>query len=169
MEKYTLQQIKSIPPKVLLTIIGRLKKYLATNKQMQGIFDEYDVAIEELEFIPMAFSELDVSARCEHGIIYFSYELLCDGDFFKDYGYALHECTHWLQQTANTTATQGADDGNYLDNPYEVEGFQNQIEWMADNFGKEEAEDYTDKMLDHNGLEGEDKEEKKEELTKQVE
>jgi uncharacterized protein YxeA len=85
---------------------------------------------------------------------------LTDGDFFKDFSYGVHEMTHWLQQTTGTKATKSSDDGSYLDNPYEQEGFQNQVEFIADQFGDQEAEQYVDDLLEHHEVE--DKKEVKE-------
>jgi len=167
-KKYTLEEVRGFSPKLLLTLITNLRVYLKKNKQMQSIFNEYGVDIEEIDYIPISFSDLDVSAKTDHGIIYFNYKLLCDGDFFKDFGYGIHEITHWLQQTTGTEPTQGADDGDYLDNPFEVEGFQNQVEWLADQYGKGEANEYVDGMLDYHGLEGKEKQEKANELKKKV-
>lgn len=168
MKKYSLEEVRAFSPKLLLTLINRLRSYLKKNEQMISIFKEYGVEIEEIDFIPMTFSDLDVSARTDHGVIYFNYKLLCDGDFFKDFGYGVHEITHWLQQTTGTGPTQGAEDGDYLENPYEIEGFQNQIEWLSDNFGKEHAEEYVDDMLSYHDLEGKEKEEKADELTAKI-
>lgn len=168
MKKYSLEEVRSFSPKLLLTLITNLRSYLKKNKQMQNIFGEYGVSIDEIEFIPMSFADLEVSAKTDHGVIYFNYKLLCDGDFFKDFGYGIHEITHWLQQTTGTEPTQGAEDGDYLDNPFEVEGFQNQIEWMADEFGDGEANEYVNDMLDYHGLEGKEKQEKANELKEKV-
>lgn len=166
---YTLEEVKKFSPQLLMKIISRLRTYLKTDETTKKMFDEYGVDISELDIIPMSFMDMDVSARTDHGIIFFNYKLLCDGDFYKDFSYGVHEITHYLQQTTGTKATKGADDGEYLDNPYEVEGFQNQIEWLAETFGKEEADKYLEEMLEHHGLEGEEKEDKIEELTEKVE
>jgi hypothetical protein len=128
---------------------------------MQRIFKEYGIDIEEIYLIPMAFADIDVSAKTDHGIIYYSYELLADGDFEKDFQYGIHEITHWLQQTAGDKPTQSADDGNYLDNPFEEEGFQNQMEYAAKEFGEDEAENYVDDLLKHHDIKGKKKKEKK--------
>ncbi len=167
-EKYTLEEVKEFPPKFLARLIRQGKQYLKTDPVMLEVFREYDVPIEEIDYIPTMFSDIDVSARTDHGVIYLNYKLLCDGDFFKDFSYLTHEYTHWLQQTTGVNPTQGADDGDYLDNPYEVEGFQNQIEWMGETLGADEAEDYVDNMLSYHGLEGKEKKEKKEELTEKL-
>lgn len=169
MPKHTIEQVKNFSPELKATLINRMRAYLKKDPTMNKVFDEYDVDISEIDLVPMAFKEIDTSATTDHGIIYFSYKLLCDGDFFKDFAYGVHECTHWIQQCSGDKPTKGANDGEYLDNEYEIEGFQNQIEWLAETFGKEEAEKYTDQMLGHHELKGKDKEEKFEELTEKIE
>jgi hypothetical protein len=47
-----------------------------------------------------------------------------------------------------------------LNNPYEQEAFSDQIEYIDEQFGKEEAQDYVDNLLEHHDID--DKKEKKE-------
>ena len=57
--------------------------------------------------------------------------------------------SHFFQQTAADKATKGSAEGEYLHNPHEQEGFANQVEFLANHFGDDEAEDYVDDLLDH--------------------
>lgn len=148
-EKIPLSQVKKLPYKSLNRMIKKMREYLKKSEVVQAMFKEYGVEIEEIDYIPMMFGNLEVSAKTDHGIIIYNYRLLTDGDFFKDFSYGVHEMTHWLQQTTGNKATKSSDDGNYLDNPYEREGFTNQVEYIADQFGKGEAEKYVDDLLDH--------------------
>jgi len=169
MKKLPIEKVKKIPPKTLLKLINKMKEFLKTHPIVVDMFKEYDIPIEELDLIPMKFGDLDVSARTDHGIITFSYKLLCDGNFFKDYMYAVHEITHFLQQTTGDKPTQGADDGDYLENPFEQEGFQRQIEYVDDMFGGHEAENYVEHLLDHHDVkDSKDREDKKETLMEMV-
>lgn len=144
-------------------MIKKMREYLKKNEVVQKMFKEYDVDIEEIDYIPMMFGNLEVSAKTDHGIIIYNYRLLTDGDFFKDFSYGVHEMTHWLQQTTGSKATRSSDDGSYLDNPYEQEGFQNQVEYISDQFGDGEAEKYVDDLLKHHEIDDKkEKEEKKE-------
>ena len=152
-EKIPLSQVKKLPYKSLNRMIKKMREYLKQNEVVQKMFKEYDVDISEIDLIPMMFGNLDVSAKTDHGVIIFNYKLLTDGDFFKDFSYGVHEMTHWLQQTTGTKATKSSDDGSYLDNPYEQEGFQNQVEYIADQFGEGEAEQYVDDLLEHHEIE----------------
>lgn len=130
---------------------------------------ENGVDIDFIDLIPMKFGDLDVSARTEKGVITLNYKLLCDDDFYKDLGYLVHESEHYFQQCFGDGPTKGSDDGNYLDNPYEEEAFQKQVEFMANEFGENEAENYVDHLLEHHDItDKEEKEEKKEELMARV-
>lgn len=162
--KYSLEEIKSLPKSYLNKILLEMKKTLKNDKVMKKVFKEYGVDIAELEFIPMAFADLDVSAQCNHGIIYFNYKLLCDGSFKKDYSYAIHECSHWLQQTCGDKPTKSSNDGDYLSNEFEIEGFQNQVEYMAKEFGENEAENYVENLLNHHKIQDKKYKEDKKDL-----
>jgi hypothetical protein len=158
-KKLSLTQVKKLPYQSLNRMIKKLREFLKQDDTTKDMFKEYGVEIEEIDFIPMRFGNLDVSAKTDHGVIVFNYKLLCDGDFFEDFSYGVHEITHWLQQTTGTKPTQSSDEGSYLDNPFEQEGFQNQVQYIADNFGDQEAEEYVDQLLDHHEID--DKKEKK--------
>jgi hypothetical protein len=166
--KLSMSQIRKLPYRSLNRMIKKMKNYLKNDETVKKMFKKYKVDLEEIDYIPMRFGKLDVSAKTDHGVIIFNYKLLMDGDFFKDFSYGTHEITHWLQQTTGTKPTQSSDDGNYLDNPFEEEAFQNQVSYIDDNFGEEEAEDYVDNLLDHHEVEEDKVEDKKETLMSKV-
>jgi hypothetical protein len=163
-EKIPLSQVKKLPYQSLNRMIKKMREYLKKNEVVQKMFKEYGVDISEIDLIPMMFGHLDVSAKTDHGVIIYNYRLLTDGDFFKDFSYGVHEMTHWLQQTTGNKATKSSDDGNYLDNPYEQEGFQNQVEYISDQFGKDEAEQYVDDLLEHHEVDNKKEIEEKKEV-----
>jgi hypothetical protein len=167
-EKIPLSQVKKLPYKSLNRMIKKMREYLKTNEVVQKMFEEYGVDISEIDLIPMMFGNLDVSAKTDHGVIIFNYKLLTDADWFEDFSYGVHEMTHWLQQTTGSKATKSSDDGSYLDNPYEQEGFQNQVEYIAEQFGDDKAEQYVDDLLEHHEVEGKEVDEKKETLMAKV-
>jgi hypothetical protein len=168
-EKIPLSQVKKMPYSTLNRMLKKLREFLKKDDVVQKMFKEYEVNIEEIDYIPMRFGNLDVSAKTDHGVIIYNYKLLTDGDFFKDFSYGVHEITHWLQQTTGTKPTKSSNDGNYLDNPFEQEGFQNQIEYISKQDGKEEAEDYVNNLLDHHEVDSDkERDEKKETLMSKV-
>lgn len=168
-EEIPLSKIKKLPFKSLNRMIQKMREFLKKDEVVQKMFKEYDVDLDEIDHIPMMFGKLDVSAKTDHGIIIFNYRLLADGDFFKDFSYGVHEMTHWLQQTTGTKPTKSSDDGSYLDNPYEQEGFQNQVEYISNMFGEEKAEEYVDDLLEHHDIDSKkEQKEKKEKLMAKV-
>ena len=156
-EKIPMSQVRKLPYRTLNRLLKRMREVLKKDEVVKKMFKEFEVDIEEIDYIPMKFGKLDVSAKTDHGILIFNWKLLCDADFLEDYSYGVHEITHWLQQTTGTKPTQSADDGSYLDNPYEREGFANQIEYIAKNQGEDEAEAYVDDLLDHHEIDNKKK------------
>jgi hypothetical protein len=163
------RDVTSISPKVLAKMIDRAKKFLKNDKIMKQVFKDHDVDMEFMDYIPIKFGKIDVSATTSRGVITLNFKLLQDGDFFKDYGYLIHEITHYLQQCFGDKPTQGADEGSYLDNPAEQEGFQNQIKYIDHHHGEEEAEEYVESLLDHHDVHSKkEREDKKDALMSKV-
>jgi len=163
-EKIPLSQVRKLPYKTLNRMLKKMREHLKKDETVQKMFKEYGVDLEEIDLIPMKFGKLDVSAKTDHGVLIFNWKLLCDGDFLDDYSYGVHEITHWLQQTTGDKPTQSADDGSYLDNPFEQEGFQNQVEYIAKEKGPEEAEEYVEDLLEHHDIEDKKELEEKKEI-----
>lgn len=158
--KLSLEEVKKFPYKTLNRLLNKLRNYLKDDDVVKKMFKEYDIDINEIDFVPMKFGDIEVSAKTDHAVIIFNYKLLTDGDFFKDFSYGAHELTHYLQQTCGDKPTQSSNDGSYLDNPCEEEAFQNQVEYIANEFGDGEADKYVDHLLKHHDIT--DKGEKKE-------
>ena len=152
-------EIKAIPSAVLLEIIDRAKQFLKKKKLVQKMFKDYDLDVNIIDHIPVRFDDLDVSARTAYGIITLNLKLLKDGDFVDDYHYLVHEIEHYLQQNYGDKPTKGADDGDYLKNPYELDAFQKQLKYIDDTYGEEKVDEYADQVLDHHKVK--DKEERK--------
>ena len=159
-DKIPLATVKKLPYRSLNRLITKAKEYLKKDEVWQDICKEYDETADIIDLIPVMFGNLDVSAKTEKGVIILSYKLLTDGDFFKDYSYLVHEGRHFLDQCFGEKATQSSDDGEYLHNPYEQEAFSDQIKYIDEQFGENEAEKYVDNLLEHHEVD--DKKEKKE-------
>lgn len=164
----TIEKVKKIHPKKLLKLIDRAKKFLKNHHIIKDMCKEWGLDVDVIDLIPVKFGELEVSARTDHGVITLNYKLLCDGDFFKDYMYLCHEIEHYFQQCFGDKPTRGADDGNYLDNPYEQKAFQRQVQYVDDMFGEEEVERYLNHLLNHHDINGKEKEEKKDILMEKI-
>jgi hypothetical protein len=164
-EKLPIEFIKLLPPSSLVRLIERAKSYLKDDSVMLEVCSKYDLDPDFIDLIPIKFGDLDVSAKTSKGVIILNYKLLCDGDFFKDYSYLIHEITHFLDQCFGEKPTTGSNNSSdYLDNPFEQEAFQNQVKYISNHFGEEEAEEYVDKLLNHHEIENEEKDDKKEVL-----
>jgi hypothetical protein len=155
---------KGIPHNKLRPVIEEVRRRLKQHPIVREIFKKHDLDIDEIDMIAMCFADIDVSARTDHGVIYFGLKLLKDGDFSKDDHYLVHELTHYCQQTTGDDATPGSDEGEYLDNPAEKEGFQNQSEYLADTRGDLAAEKYINQVLDHHKVKGKKRERRLKEL-----
>jgi hypothetical protein len=164
--KLSLKEARSLPISFLNRLINKAKKHLKNDEVWQRICKENEMEPDIIDYIPTKFGNLDVSAKTDHGIIILNYKLLCDGDFEQNYSYLVHEYSHWFQQCFGEKATQSADDGSYLDNPAEEEGFTNQVEYIANTEGEDKAEEYVDDLLEYHEVD--DKNDKKETLMSNV-
>lgn len=136
-----------------LEIIAKIKQKIKNHPVVIQMFKDYGIDIDELDLFPICFADIDVSAKTDHGVIFINKKHLEDGDpIDKDDHYLVHEITHVLQQTCGDKPTKGANDGDYLANKYEQEGFQNQSEYIADTRSPEKAEDYIDHVLDYHDV-----------------
>jgi hypothetical protein len=155
-----------IDQKKLRKIISDAINDIRDHDVVKEMFEDHDVKISEIDTIPVCFADIDVSARTDHGCIYLNVSLLDDIDSIKHY--LVHEITHWAQQTTGSKPTKGAEDGEYLENEFEIEGFQNQVEYMADVADEETAEEYVEQVIEHHDYEGSKADDKKEELMESV-
>ena len=152
-----------IDHKKLKNLINKSIDEIKDHDVIIDLFEKYDVDIDEIHNIPICFAKIDVSARTDHGCIYLNIKLKPS----EIDHYLVHEIGHWLQQTTGNKPTQGANDGSYLDNKYEIEGFQNQVEYIADTRSEKQAEEYVEDLLDHHNV-NEKRDDKKEELMEAV-
>ena len=128
---------------IVKNILGELKK----SKTMEKLCKEYGENVDYLDHIPICFADLDVSARTEHGIIYINKKFINTLNEIPPY--CAHEMTHHFQQCFADGPTKGSADDDYLDNENEIDGFQNQTEYNSEHDGKDKAEKYIDRVLDH--------------------
>lgn len=156
--------LRDMPFITLKRLIDQAKEKLQSDPVIVQMFDEYGADIEELKYIPTYFKDLDVSAKTDHGVVYLNYALLDDGFSEKQYSYLVHEYSHWLQQTYGNKPTKSSKKDKYLDNEFEIEGFQNQIEYLANKFDNDTAENYVNNLLNHHKIPQKNKEDKKDEL-----
>jgi hypothetical protein len=144
---------KGLPHKQFAPLLDKLKKRVFDSDVVKDMLKEYDIERSEIDLWPICIAKIPVSARTDHGVIYLNIDLFAKGDIEEQLDandhYLPHELTHVCQQTTGNKATPGSTDDNYLDNPTEQEGFQNQTKYISDTKGDEEAEEYVDQVLDH--------------------
>lgn len=145
-----------------LKLINEAKQRVKSSDTIKDVFDKYKISLDEIDLVPVCFTELDVSARTDHAVIYLGNHLLEDPGSIDHY--LLHELVHFAQQTTGDGPTKGSNDDNYLSNPYEIEGFQNQTEYLSETRDDETAEDYIEMVMDHHGEKGKERKDKRKKL-----
>lgn len=139
---------------------------LRVNDTYKDMCEEFGTDPEIIDLIPIRFGDIDVSAKTVRGIIVLNKKLLLDDNFENNIHYLLHEISHFLQMTTRKKPTKGANDGEYLENEDEIEAFTYQIEYMDDQYGDDEADNYIEHLLNHHDVEDKkERKEKKEELS----
>ena len=147
-------------------LISMLRKKLKNSPLARRLCEKYDEDEQFVDTIPIEFQPLDVSAKTVNGQILLNSKLL-EGDFRDNMRYIIHEFVHCLQQENGDVGSNS--DGDYLDDPHEVEAFWYQIEGMDDMYSDKEIQEYIDGLMDHHDLTGKERKEKIEELTSKKE
>jgi hypothetical protein len=146
-----------------LKILDLIKNHIFDSNTYQEMCQKNNIDPNIIFYSPMAFADLDVSARTQHGIIYFNSKLKNNPQEIDHY--MIHEFTHVIQQCFGDEPTQGSNDSDdYLENPFEVEGFNNQTSYITEDEGPHKAEEYIDKVLHHHDVPKHQKNNKKEKL-----
>lgn len=136
---------------------------LKSTDTIKEMLKKYDQSEDVLDLVPIFWDKnLEVSARTTHGLIAINAKLKNQED--EVCHYLAHELEHYFQQTCGDKPTQGADTGDYLENPYEIEGFQTQTKFISETEGDHEAEKYIEKVLDHHDVSDDQFENKKNDL-----
>ena len=147
-------------------LVSLLRKKLKNSPLARRLCEKYDEGEDFIDTIPVEFQPLDVSAKTVNGKILLNSKLL-EGDFRDNMRYIIHEFVHCLQQE-NGDVGDGSD-GDYLDDPHEVEAFWYQIEGMEDMYSPEEIQEYVDGLMKHHDITGKERKEKIKELTSEKE
>ena len=68
--------ISSVQHTKLLPLIVKAKKYLKNSQTIKDLFEENNLPLDYLDYIPVKFDKIDTSAKTVSGIIILSYKLL---------------------------------------------------------------------------------------------
>ena len=149
--------------KELLPLLNKIKQKIKKSDTVKNMCEEYGEDVSIIDLVPMAFLELDVSAKTEKGCIYFNYDLV-DRPNEIDH-YACHELLHFFQQCFGDGPTKGSTDSeDYLDNEYEQEGFQAQTEYLSETRDDQAAVNYVEQVLNHHNVDDVDKAKRRKDL-----
>ena len=148
-------------------ILSEIRQSLKENEIAQEICKEQGFDIDIIDGIPIEFEEdLDASAKTVDSKIRLSTSLL-DEEFEIIMRYAIHELVHALQHM-RLDNFESYDDLDYLDRPDELEAFQFQIAYDAQERGEDEAIDYVEDLIEYHEIPEDDKLSKKEELLEKI-
>jgi len=139
-------------------VVSLLRKKLKGSPLARRLCDKYDEELEFIDTIPIEFQPLDVSAKTVNGRILLNSKLL-EGEFRDNMRYMIHEFVHCLQQENGDVGSDNGE-GDYLDDPHEMEAFWFQIEGMEDMYSPEEVQEYIGGLMDHHDLTGKERKEK---------
>lgn len=131
-----------------IEILADIKNFLKKDKVVKEICKEYNRKIEDLDGVSISFDpKLDVTAKTVDGKMFLNTSLL-DEKFEIICRYVVHELTHVFQHMKKEF--KKPDLGrreSYLERPEEIEAFQNQIKFDANERSEEEVEKYVDGLL----------------------
>lgn len=156
----------SVIDKIL--IISEIRSHLLNDEMISEILDEYNLDRDFILGVPISFEDLDVSAKTVNAEIKLSNKLL-KKSFDIILRYAVHEFVHAAQHATGKKELKTDKAEDYLDKETEIEAFQYQIKFDADNRGEEEAEEYVDELLEYHDIGDGERKEKKKELMEEVE
>ncbi len=154
-----------------IKILSEIKETLKNDEVVLEVINEkgYDLSI--LDGINIDFSdEIDVSAKTINSRIYLNKELLNEPKDIMN-RYAVHELVHALQHMDSNKAEkihEAYDQEDYLDRPDELEAFQTQIKFDANQRGTENVVDYVEDLLDYHEIPEYQRSDKKRELLKKI-
>jgi len=126
-------------------------------------FEEYGVSLDKINDVHVEFADLDVSAKTKNEKIYLNESMLSEDSPVNPTQYLVHELIHYLQQSTGNTDDNKLEK-EYLDRETEQEAFKTQVDFKKREESEEEAEDYVEGLLDHHEIEGDEREEKKDDL-----
>ena len=147
-----------------IELVSKIKNELKKNKFALEIIKDNNFDTNIIDAISISFNDkLEASAKTTDGKIEVNSNLIEKG-FEIIMRYVIHELVHVFQHMKDSNS----DESEYLDNPDELEAFQYQVAYEADELGEESAINYVDELMEFHEIPDDEKTSKKEELLKLV-
>lgn len=150
-------------------ILAKIRVHLKNDEMAKKLIKEYKIKSWIFDAVPLDFKELKVTAKTVNGTIYLNPKII-NMSFSIVMRYVIHEFVHVLQHISEERNGDEEQDKKeeYLEREDEIEAFQHQIEYDAKHRGVDEAEKYTDELLEYHKIPKSEKKKKKEELMEKV-
>jgi hypothetical protein len=147
-----------------ISTLSEIREALLEDKVAKKICKEKGVGESFLLGVPIEFGEIEQSAKTVNSHIILNKKLM-EKPFDIIMRYVIHELTHSIQHVQRfKEKEQKKDIEEYLDKDTEIEAFQYQVEFDAENRGKEKAEEYVEHLLDYHDIAGKKRTDKRDEL-----
>jgi len=151
-------------------LLGKIRTHLKNDDMAKDLLKKYKIKPWIFDAFPLDFKEMKVTAKTVNGTIYLNPKI-SEMNFDIVMRYVIHEFVHVLQHISEEK--NGEDDSNdkeqdYLDREDEIEAFQHQVAYDAENRGEEAAEKYVDELLEFHDIPVGEKKTKKKEIMKHV-
>ena len=151
-------------------LLSKIRTHLKNNDMAKDLLKKYKIKDWILDAFPLDFKEMKVTAKTINGTVYLNPNVI-KMNFDIIMRYVIHEFVHVLQHISEEKNGEDTEDDkvdDYLDRDDEIEAFQHQVAFDADNRGEKEAEEYVDELLEFHKIPKKERAEKKKELMKHV-
>ncbi len=168
MEEHTMIRViasknKKNPLVAQMNMLAKIRTALINNDIAKEICADNNIDEDILRIIPIDFGEDEVTAKTVNASISLNPKLI-EKPFNIVMRYVIHEFSHCIQHIVDYGKDDPDKSKDYLNKEDEIEAFQYQIKFDAENRGKKEAENYVDKLLEYHDLPDTRREDKKDEL-----
>lgn len=143
--------------------LKQIRAALKKEPIVKKMFEKYARDMNEIDKVSIQFvRDLDVSAKTVNGKIYLNAEMLEED--WKDYfHYVIHELDHYCQHKSNK-CVENSNEGDYLDNPAEIEAFREQLKYREKTENKSTIDQYLKDLFDKHDVPKSERPDKKREL-----
>lgn len=150
-------------------LLAKIRVSLKNSDMAKKLIKDYKIKDWIFDAVPLDFKPLKVTAKTINGTIFLNPDIE-DMSFEIIMRYVIHEFVHVLQHITEEKNGEKEDDKkqDYLDREDEIEAFQYQIKYDADQRGEKAAKKYTEDLLEYHDIPKKEKKVKKKELMEKV-